>query len=312
MLGPNSYLPNLGPYTNLNSYLGAVETNSSLPQLQIGNSSGFSDGVTNASHPNAGPNSAYTNATCVFLMTNTVSGDANSGYGLNATGNIVVTYSTYNTNSLSPTNPAFSNSYSVTYTNISYNVTAINTNSAATFIYGGNVVSNSSFSGIGTNSFSQFVSAMANFTNGAGTLGSLTLQEQIAGELAAAFTTGLAGSTNTNSSGQQLGSLVSSNWWVSTTANAFGYAQTNPNFYAQYAGYIYNASSNGIYGSPYTDRFINQTPDINVVNYGGTNIGSLLVDIGLPIGSVPEPSSILLLGIGTLAGAFILRRRSSI
>lgn len=280
---------NIGAYTNFNTYLGAMQTNTNLPSLVISNQSAYNTLVSPLP-----TNATYTNANVTFVMTNTVTGDATNGYGLQAVGTITMVITSY-------TNGGFANASTNTYPNMTFTVTPnsstySNSNMAAAFIYSGSYTQFASNTYIGGTNLTAFSNAMAPFVTGAGASAYNDKVAQIAGELSSSFAFGEAGSTNEvviNGVTNELGAFASGNWWNMTNPVAFSQAQTNSGFYDIYAGAFWESTSNSVYASPYSDRYKNFNPGLNVVQYVTNNVtnpvGSVLVTISDPI-AVPEPS----------------------
>ncbi len=308
--GPSGFTPTtFGAYTNFASYLGVLSSNSSLPTLVLSNSSAFNTISVVQS------NSTYTNANVTFVMTNAVTGNSTNGYTLTATGTLTVVYTSYTNGVVSGT------PLSTPYSGITFTVSPNgNSNVTPGFIYLGSTNSNTTFGSLDSNAtWNKFTNDLTPFmvaNTGTPSLG--TILPQIAGELSTAIDFGIAGSTNLVTLGTYtnvpLGSIPTGSLWTNT-ATAFGQAQTNSGFYNTYAGAIFDASSNGVYSAPYSDRY-SYGPGLNLVSDGTTNVGSLLVGIGAPLNptfAVPEPSDICLFGLSAVALMMLYRhnRRSN-
>jgi hypothetical protein len=272
-----------------------MQTNNALPTLVISNHSAYNTLVSPLP-----PNPTYTNANVTFVMTNTVTGDASNGFGLSAVGTITVVYTDYVSGSVVSvaTNTYTGMTFTVSPTSSLYT----NSNMAAAFIYSGSYSQFSSNTFIGGTNLAAFQTAIAPFVTGNGSSAYNDKVAQIAGELSSSFAFGEAGSTNIvviNGVTNQLGGFASGNWWSMTNPVAFSQAQTNTGFYDVYAGAFWEATSNSVYASPYSDRYDSFNPGLNVVQFGSSNtpVGSVLVTIGdlLP---VPEPTYLPLLLIG--------------
>lgn len=318
VIGPSQFVGGVGTgiatYTNFNDYLGSVQA-SVYSNTVLSNYSGYNTVVGGATTVNGN----QTNVLVTFVMTNTVTGTGgNNGYGLSATGSITLVYTSYFNGAPTGTNTN-------TISGIQFQVPGLYTNStngvyptaAAQFIYGASSGANNYF--VQNAAYSTLQSYLAQYVDGANSNAMVDVTSQIQGELAEAFSFGLAGSTNLATNGDVIGHMPSGMWWQqSNGVTPFAGAQTNPAFYNIYAALIAQASSNQVYGAPYSDRFAgSNSPLINDLQYvqnGVTNpVNSWLINVGAPvvgadIGSVPEPSTPFLLGLGSLAGVVALLR----
>lgn len=123
----------------------------------------------------------------------------------------------------------------------------------------------------------------------------------------AAILLGLAGSTVTNTaSGDVLAvkEYPTGHYWNWTTPISFSEAQTNPEFYDPYGSIFYNNSSNSVYGYAYSDRFNNNQILFNMgtftVGTNVTNYDTILIDVGVPVTSIPEAQAALYITLGTI------------
>jgi hypothetical protein len=315
VIGPSQFggLSNgLGTYTNFSDYLGYVQS-SSYSNTVLSNSSSYS---TVAGGPTSG-NGNQTNIKVTFELTNNVIGSSSNGYGLQAVGTVTAVLTSY-------LNGVAGTVVTNTYSGITYSVPAQFTNGtnvymtqAAQFIYGGSAgtdnffVQNEAYTNLTT--LLQGGPGAEAFVDGAGSNSWGDVSSQIAGELSAAFAFGLAGSTNTNAAGLVIGNMPSGQWWIASNGVVpFAGAQTNSAYYDIYASLISDASSNRVYGYAYSDRFGgSNSPLINDLSLNGTNVGSWMVTVGAPFaqGTVPEPTTSVLMGIGAAALAFLAARR---
>ena len=311
VIGPSSFIgagsSGLATYTNFSDYLGYVQT-STYSNTTLSNSSAYN---TTAGGSSAG---YQTNVNVIFVMTNQVTGTASNGFGLSATGNITLVYTSYfNGSNTGTTNQIISG--------IQFQVPASYTNStngvypsqAAQFIYGASSGNANYF--VQNSNYTALQSALASYVDGGNSNAMLDVTSQIAGEISQAFAFGLAGSTNLATNGMIIGSMPSGMWWQqSNGVTPFAGAETNSAYYSIYAALIAQASSNRVYGSPYSDRFGgSNSPLINDLVLNGTNIGSWMISIGAPLAGVgvPEPSTYLLFGLGALTVVIAYRRRVS-
>lgn len=282
VLGPTQFgagQPNaadFGGYTNLSEYFGSL-TNT---QTVFSNFSGYNT-VANPT-----TNAAYTNANVVFVLTNQVSQTTN-GYAFSAQGEIVTTLSAH------AVGGTITNTTIITNTGVIFTVTPDPSKGeiAAAYTYYGDYSpnvggTNIALGGPGWADFSNNV--ITGFVNGGGTAAAEIVSAQIAGELASGYSFGFPGSTNTVAQygTNTLGSLPSGAWWDLTNVIAFSDVQSTNGYYSAYPSIIYSASSNTVYGTPYSDRFKYSSPYI-AANSG---VGSWLIEIGDPLQVVPEPT----------------------
>jgi hypothetical protein len=86
-------------------------------------------------------------------------------------------------------------------------------------------------------------------------------------------------------------------------------AQTNSLYYDAYGNVIFTNSANSVYNFSYNDRYNNAKPVVFSDVYNGTNVAKWVIGIGAPVSTVPEPSTPLLFGLGTLTAFILLLRR---
>lgn len=317
VIGPSQFggLSNgLGTYTNFSKYLDHVQSNIYSNTI-LSNSSSYS---TVAGGPTTN-NGNQTNIMITFVLTNTVTGSSSNGYGLQAIGTVTAVQTSFNNGTPGTTTTNVFNG-------ITYSVPALFTNGAnfyptqaAQFIYGGSAGNNNYF--VQNEAYTSLTNLLQGgsgeaFVDGSGSNSWGDFSSQIAGELSAAFAFGLAGSTNTNAAGLVIGNMPSGQWWIASNGVVpFSGAQTKSAYYDIYASFISDASSNRVYGYAYSDRFAgSNSPLINDLWFNDTNVGSWMVTVGAPFvpGTVPEPTSSVLMGIGAAALAFLaIRRRRS-
>lgn len=140
---------------------------------------------------------------------------------------------------------------------------------------------------------------------------SAALQEKVAGDFSQGILTGLVDSVGA-------GNKSSYEWWTQESQNAYANAQSNPDFYSQWANEIYinspgadTSAESGpfsfgsVYGSPFDDRFNSQllSPNSNTTEMKIT----LLPDGDLSV--VPEPGTSGLILVGLATTLWGLRRR---
>ncbi len=300
-----------GSYPGFTDYLSAMNGNTNKTLVK--------SGAAFNSQTNVGAGQTYTNAQVNYNLTNVVqqvsvvtNGVTNTSYALQAAGDIEVVYSSY-------TNGVFAGSTTNTYTNIQLTVDpngvgGSQTNNpyadvASSFIYSGDAGAGTNYVSVHGGQWDTFVSDLNPYVNGAGVSNIVgpTISAQIMGDVATGFTMGLVGSTATNSQfgSTPLGELSTGQWWSMTNVKVFSDIQSSTNFYNQYANIIYQASSNTVYGTVYSDRFgaSVQNPLINSVMDGTNPVGSWLVTIGDPIGAIPEPTAAALAILGIMGFA---------
>lgn len=301
-----------GSYPSFDGYLSAMQTSSNKTLVKSG--AAFNSQVA------TGGTNTYTNAQVNYNLTNvvqqvsTVSGGVtNTSYALQALGDIEVVYTSY-------TNGVFAGTTTNTYNNIQLTVDpngvgGSQTNNpyadvASSFIYSGDAGAGTNYVSVHGGDWDTFVTDMNPYVNGAGASNIVgqTISSQIMGDVATGFTMGLVGSTATNSQfgNTPLGELSTGEWWTMTNVKVFSDIQSSTNFYNQYANIIYQASSNTVYGTVYSDRFgaSVQNPLINSVMDGTNPVGSWLVTIGDPIGAaVPEPTAAMFVILGVMGFA---------
>jgi hypothetical protein len=112
-------------------------------------------------------------------------------------------------------------------------------------------------------------------------------------------TTGLLGGFFNSSyvpSGSQtaIKNMVSNSWWSLNPVVGYSTIQPVNSYYNVYAGIIFNASGNTVYGVPYSDRF-GSGPLVNTVNYNNTSVGYWVVGVGAPLGAATAPMGALTL-----------------
>jgi len=144
---------------------------------------------------------------------------------------------------------------------------------------------------------------------------SAAVQQKAANDFSQGILDGFVGSTYNTGNGT-LGSLSSKEWWSMGTTLTGSVAQpTNSDFYSAWANVV-NGNSDGdnggyfsrggVYGSPYDDRF-----NLNTISPNASTTEmriTLLADGTL---AVPEPSSMLLLLLGSPAAFWIARRQKT-
>jgi hypothetical protein len=101
--------------------------------------------------------------------------------------------------------------------------------------------------------------------------------------------------------------LPSGTWWNLDPIVGFDEIQSNPDYYNQYSQLIFDASGNTVYSVPYSDRFGNG-PLVNTVEFNGQSVDNWVIGLYDPVG-VPEPSTYLLMGVGSAFLFFALRRK---
>jgi hypothetical protein len=106
-------------------------------------------------------------------------------------------------------------------------------------------------------------------------------------------TTGLLGgffNSNYVPSGQStaIKDMASNSWWSLNPIVGYATIQPSNQYYNVYAGIIFNASGNTVYGVPYSDRF-GSGPLVNTVYYNGSNVGYWTVGVGAPLGAATTP-----------------------
>jgi len=281
IVGPTAY-PNysIGTFPGLTNYLTSLQSNNTV--INLNNQSSFKV------NGDAGTNYSFN-----FVIPTTVSNGIITG-----TGNLIQIQTAGGSNNMT--------------NSVGIQVTGTNAYAVTQALYSGNPGAITNF--VFTGNWDQVLSNMVSiYGTTIGTANFNTIQAQAAGEISAAILSGLAGSTNTNSAWTgQLGSLQSSNWWALSNPPLFSAAQSDTNNYSQFGNIIYLASSNQVYGFPYSDRWQTASALVNAVQYNGTNVASWTIDVGTSIQGVPEPApyTYALIGIGLIAFAAFRKRKA--
>jgi len=210
------------------------------------------------------------------------------------TGNIATTILPYG--QASSAGPTFNN---VTVT--------IPTTNAALFnqtIYGqSDPGGGATYTGAGWTAFQTYLNTIAtSYMTASGVYN--TVQATMIGEISSGMLGGFVNSATPSSQygGMDVGSLPSYEWWTLSPQPVFSQLQPDNPYYNQYSSIIYDASDNGAYSIPYSDRF-GSGPLINSVQApDGTSVGSWDITLGAPI---PEPGSWGL--FGAVSALFLVR-----
>lgn len=305
-IGPSSYGVETNPYPTFDAYLGAMHTAGQTTKIQN----------ANAFNTQAVPAAGNTNYNYALDFIATVAGDK------------TITLSGTITQLVTPFNGITTQGTVYTDARMTISPTiGADTNDAIfnNTIYG---QSDPRGSGNGSTTFNavwqQMATDMANLnltlnTGAPGTTYGIT-QSLAIGEITTGLLGGFVGS-NANYAGgtgdyfQYNGmaykDVPSEAWWASTTIPPPSTLQSEP-YYSGYSETIFNATNNGVYSIPFSDRF-GDGPLMQTQEYNNQTVDTWVVTLGQPIWvAVPEPSTIALavigLGVVTLA---VCRRRTS-
>ena len=302
-VGPSSYTTN-PPFPSFESYIDSVNVSGVTNDIQ--NSNAFN---TNGSDGTNGTNYNFT-----FELTSAVNSDGD----IILTGDITTQVKD---NSSGVTSPG------TTYTDATITISGSDQEKVDSIIYGQTAVPSSLATqvtyGSGWYDWAAFVQDPTNnLTNSfpvTGTPGSaenlanLTLTRTAIGEITTAILMGFLGST-TEIDGTALDQMASYEWWQIDPMQAFDEIQpTNP-YYNEWAQVIFDATTNGAYSIPFSDR-LGSGPLVNTVQFNkdGTSydIDKWVVGFGDPItgAMIPEPSTSAFLLAGAAAGLVMIRRR---
>ncbi|MBC2604216.1 PEP-CTERM sorting domain-containing protein [Puniceicoccus vermicola] len=299
-VGPSTYTEN-APFPSFKTYVDSVNT--SGVSNNIKNSNAFN---TNGATSTTGSNYNFT-----FNLTSAV----------NADGDIVLTG---NITTEVKDNASGSTSAGTTYTDASITISGSDEEKMNQIIYGQTAVPDDLASqvtyGQGWQDWAAFVQNPDNDLTDAfppsAELDNLTLTRTAIGEITTAILMGFFGNTN-EVNGTALDTMESNQWWQLDPMKAFDEIQPDNPFYNEWAQIIYDASNNGSYSIPFSDR-LGSGPLVNSVQYteGGTSydIDKWIVGFGDPVdvpGTIPEPTTAgLLLGLGACSLAASRRRRN--
>ncbi|MEM0965645.1 MAG: hypothetical protein AAGJ81_05810 [Verrucomicrobiota bacterium] len=294
-VGPSTYASN-PPYPSFSNYLASVHASGVTNTIQ--NSNAFQ---TNGATSTTGTNYNFTfTLTSVVQSDNTIelTGEITTEVKDNATG---VTTS------------------GATYANADITISGTDQSAVDQIIYGQTAVpaalADDVTYGQGWTDWAAFVQNPANnltdsFPEGVA-LDNLTLTRTAIGEITTAILMGFLGNVMVVD-GSPLNTLPSEDWWKLDPLLAFDQIQSDPDNYNQWADVIYDASANGAYSIPFSDR-LGTGPLVNSVqfNLNGTDydIDEWVVGFGDPVSVIPEPgSAVLLVGL-SVVGLALQRRR---
>lgn len=286
-VGPSTYSPGTSvPYNSFENYLSSINTSGVTNTIQ--NINGF---ATNGATSNTGETYNFT-----FSMTSNV----------NANNDIVLT-GDITTEIIDRSNG--SSSTGTTYNNANITISGSDMTLLNSMIYGQTSAPTSLQPivtwGQGWTDWANFVQTPSNnltdaFPQGLN-INELTLPQTAIGEITTAILMGFLGNT-TSVNGTPLDTLASEDWWKLDPMQAFDDIQSDPDNYNQWADVIYDASNNGVYSIPFSDR-LGTGPLVNTVQFQGHNIDRWIVGFGDPI---PEPTTLVLIGVGSV---LVLGRR---
>ncbi len=105
--------------------------------------------------------------------------------------------------------------------------------------------------------------------------------------------------------------MPSEDWWKLNPMEAFDEIQPDHPYYNEWAQILFDASENGAYSIPFSDR-LGSGPLVNTVQFVKDNVSyeidEWVVGFGDPVSVIPEPATVgLLLALG--AGAVVSCRR---
>ncbi len=294
-IGPSTYT-DTPPFPSFKSYLSSVHTSGVANTIQ--NSNAFN---TNGSDGTNGENYNFT-----FDLTSAVNDDGD----IVLTGDITTEVKDNSTGNTTP---------GATYSNADITISGADENKQNQIIYGQTAVPSDLATqvtyGQGWTDWAAFVQDPANqltdsFPENAD-LDNLTLTRTAMGEITTAILMGFLGN-EAFVDGTALNTLPSYEWWQLDPMRAFDQIQSDPEKYNQWAQIIYDASANGAYSIPFSDRLGNG-PLVNTVQFtkDGTpyDIDKWVVGFGDPVSTVPEPSAAAFLVSALAAGSCLLRRR---
>lgn len=289
-VGPSTYNTGQIPYQNFNNYLTSV--NSSGVTNQIWNSSGF----------NQIGQSGTTGYNFLFTFQLTSSVDANGDIVM--TGQIVVTKKDNVTGVIIETDQLVASDTGLT-------LSGSDIAKLTQVIYGQSTGQNPDIAtwGSGWATLAAYLTA-----NDIEASALEILQAQVVGEISTAILLGFLGNDK-NVNGTDLNTMKSYEWWQMIPLEAFDAIQSDPDFYNRWAAAVYDATDNGAYGIPYSDR-LGEGPLVNSVQYKIGNdtydIDKWEIDIFDPVSAVPEPRTVAFVGMGlalVIAGWVRRRRR---
>lgn len=285
-IGPSTFASN-PPYSSFTPYLQSIANSGQA--TAIVNSNAF-NGMNGS---NSGGVAGSTNFTYKLDLSASVA----TNNTISMSGNITTKIIPFGGNATAGT----------TYTNASVIISGTDENILNSIIYGQTVGSftNSVTWGSGwTDMYNDMTNA---FGVADGTANFQTTQRLAIGEITSGILMGFLDSTNTVAQygSTPLKDLQSYQWWQLDPMVAFSSVQSASNFFNEWGNVIYNSSSNQVYSIPYSDR-MGTGPLINSVQFGGTNVDSWVVDLGAPVGAVPEAKSAVYVTLAILGFAFFM------
>jgi hypothetical protein len=277
---------NYGPYESFTNYLQSVSQSGQM--TTVSNFNAFNTGAVVAGNTNYN-----------FVLNFQAAVQSDNTIVMQGEINTIVTpfgQSSYN-------GPSFSNTVST--------IPGTDGHAISYAIYGSVASSNTTFTG-GWSDFSAFCLANNIETNQLGQFSDAigTTMRLAIGEITTGFLAGFIDSTNfLPGTANMLKDVPSRLWWDMTNIVAFSDVQTNADFFNQYANVIYTSSSNGVYGMPYSDRFVN-APLFNTVQYNSQNVDTLLITLDyLDFGAIPEMKANVFMILGMVCLYFVVSRR---
>lgn len=275
-VGPSTYLPaQPSPYPSFLPYAQAVQA---------------SNVTNNISNLNGFLNSNNDNILLTFNLTT----GFDSGGNLTLTGSVAVQNTT-------------SSNGTTTFNNTNLTIFTGNETDFNGLVYGQNagqypdaVAWDSAWDTLETALVNDYLLTSANFD---------TFQATVIGEITSAFLMGFLGNT-TDVNGTPLNAMPSMDWWQLDPMQAFAAIQPSNPFYNVWANEIYEASGNGAYSIPYSDR-LGSGPLVNSVYFNGEYITKWVVGISDPVSVIPEPSTAALAFLGLSALALLRRRKNA-
>ncbi|MDP0494816.1 MAG: hypothetical protein Q7Q73_01285 [Verrucomicrobiota bacterium JB024] len=284
-VGPSTYATGQIPYQNFNNYLTSVH------------SSGVTNQIWNNSAFNQIGESGTTgfNFNFQFQLTSTV--DANGNIVL--TGNIVVTKKNNATGVIVETDQLVASNAGLT-------LSGADLDKITQLIYAQSTGQNPDIATWGAG-WADLATYLANNNVEASALE--TLQNQVVGEITTAILLGFLGNEK-NVNGTDLNTMKSYEWWQMIPLEAFDAIQSDPDFYNRWAAAVYDATDNGAYGIPYSDR-LGTGPLVDSVLHDGYDIDKWEIDIFDPVSAVPEPRTVafVAMGLALVIAGWVRRRR---
>jgi hypothetical protein len=304
-IGPSSYGAGTNPYPTFDAYLGAMNAAGKTTKIQN----------SNAFNTQANPTAGNINYNYTLDFTATVAADRT----VTLAGNIYTTVTPFGEAPHAGT----------TYVGASMTIspTGANTSDAIfnNTIYGqadplgsgnGSTTFNSVWAQLAADMASQglYLNAAAPGT----TYG--TTQSLAIGEITTGLLGGFVGSNVTYTGGTGIYAqyngmaykdVPSVAWWNSATVPSPSELQPSNPYYSAYSDAIFDATDNGVYSIPFSDRF-GSGPLVQTQEYNGTTVDTWVVTLGAPIFvAVPEPVTLAYLAFGGLVLATVVSRRTA-